>query len=155
VTDAHFVVKPIAVVHSTRADAVDDHWDEVQSSITLVEPYGPQTFTGLDQFSHLEVLFVFDRVDPDGPWAATRRPRNNPAWPEVGLFAQRNKDRPNRLGLSVCEIVEVDGATVVVRGLDAIDGTPVVDLKPYIIEFGPRGPLRQPSWSSELMADYF
>jgi tRNA (Thr-GGU) A37 N-methylase len=82
-------------------------------------------------------------------------PRGNPAWPEVGIFAQRAKNRPNRLGLSTCELLGVEGPSVRVRGLDAIDGTPVLDLKPFMIEFGPRGPVTQPSWSHELMRDYY
>ncbi len=62
---------------------------------------------------------------------------------------------PNRIGLSSCELVAVDGTRVLVRGLDAIDGTPVLDIKPYMEEFGPRGEVRQPSWSRELMSGYF
>ena len=75
--------------------------------------------------------------------------------PEVGIFAQRAKDRPNRIGLSTCELVSVEGRTLTVSGLDAIDGSPVIDIKPYFKEFGPRGPLRQPRWATELMSGYF
>ncbi len=82
-------------------------------------------------------------------------PRGNPEWPAVGIFAQRAKNRPNRLGVSTCELVGVDGCTLDVRGLDAIDGTPVLDVKPYLAEFGPRSPVHQPVWSHELMAGYF
>ena len=82
-------------------------------------------------------------------------PRSNPAWPEVGIFAQRAKNRPNRLGLSTCDLVAVEGSTIRVRGLDAIDGTPVLDIKPFMTEFGPRGSVRQPAWSRELMAEYY
>jgi tRNA (Thr-GGU) A37 N-methylase len=84
-----------------------------------------------------------------------RVPRNNPDWPAVGIFAQRAKNRPNRLGLCTCELVAVEGGTVRVRGLDAIDGTPVLDIKPYMSEFAPRGPVVQPAWSHALMAHYF
>ncbi len=110
---------------------------------------------GLDGFSHVEVVFLFDRVDPDTVCITGRHPRGNPEWPEVGIFAQRAKDRPNRIGLSTCEVVTVEGATVVVRGLDAVDGTPVLDLKPYMLEFGPRDDVRQPAWSHELMRGYW
>jgi tRNA (Thr-GGU) A37 N-methylase len=84
-----------------------------------------------------------------------RHPRGNPAWPEVGIFAQRATDRPNRLGLCTCALVAVDGASIVVRGLDAIDGTPVLDVKPYLEEFAPRREVRQPPWSHELMRGYW
>ena len=65
----------------------------------------------------------------------SRHPRGNRDWPEVGIFAQRAKDRPNRLGVTVCRILEVMDSTVRVAGLDAIDGTPVVDIKPWMVGF--------------------
>jgi hypothetical protein len=70
-------------------------------------------------------------------------------------FAQRAKGRPNRIGVTTCEILDVEGRRIRVRGLDAIDGTPVVDLKPFMAEFAPRGTVRQPEWSHELMRDYW
>ena len=79
----------------------------------------------------------------------------NPDWPKVGILAQRAKNRPNRIGITTCELLAVDGPTLTVAGLDAIDGTPVLDVKPYLAEFGPRGELRQPAWSRELMKDYW
>jgi tRNA (Thr-GGU) A37 N-methylase len=63
--------------------------------------------------------------------------------------------RPNRLGVTTCEIVSVTSNGVRVRGLDAIDGTPVVDLKPYMSGFAPRSEVRQPQWALELMANYW
>jgi len=110
---------------------------------------------GLDAFSHVEVVFVFDRVHPDTVTTGARHPRGNEDWPAVGILAQRGKARPNRIGVTVCELVEVDGLRLRVRGLDAIDGTPVLDVKPYMAEFGPRGDVRQPPWSTELMRDYW
>lgn len=71
------------------------------------------------------------------------------------MFAQRNKRRPNRIGVSCCELVNVSETTLTVRALDAIDGTPVLDIKPYMTEFGPRGPVRQPQRSRELMSGYW
>jgi tRNA (Thr-GGU) A37 N-methylase len=76
---------------------------------------------------------------------------SRPARPEVGIFAQRAEYRPNRIGLCTCELVAVDGASIVVWGLDAIDGTPLLDVEPYLEEFAPRGAVRQPAWSHELM----
>ena len=78
--------------------------------------------------------------------------RQSPQWPLVGIFAQRGKGRPGRLGLSVCRLLAVDELTVTVQALDAIDGAPVLDLKPYMSEFAPRSRLTQPAWSRELMA---
>ena len=85
----------------------------------------------------------------------TRHPRGRTDWPSVGILAQRAKDRPNRIGVTVCRVVGVGPNSIAVTGLDAVDGTPVLDVKPYLAEFGPRGGLRQPAWSSELMAEYW
>ena len=116
---------------------------------------GPDATAGLDDFSHIEVVFVFDRVAADEITRGARRPRGRADWPEVGILAQRAKSRPNRVGVTVCELVSVDGLRLRVRGLDAIDGTPVLDVKPYMSDFGPRGPVREPAWVGELMRDYW
>jgi tRNA-Thr(GGU) m(6)t(6)A37 methyltransferase TsaA len=150
-----WTVSAIGTVTSTRSDAIDDAWGDVTATITLHPPLDARSAAGLDGFSHLEVVFLFDRVDPDRVCLHARHPRENPAWPEVGILAQRAKDRPNRIGLSTCELVAVQGASIHVRGLDAIDGTPVLDVKPYMVEFGPRDDVRQPVWSHELMRDYW
>jgi tRNA (adenine37-N6)-methyltransferase len=150
-----WTVQAVAVVRSTREEAVDDDWDGETSSIQLLPPFDERSVQGLEEFSHLEVIYLFDRVDPAATHVHARRPRGNPAWPEVGILAQRAKDRTNRLGLSTCELVRVEGTVLHVRGLDAVDGTPVLDVKPYMVEFAPRTPIRQPSWSRELMGGYF
>ncbi|RYZ19267.1 MAG: tRNA (N6-threonylcarbamoyladenosine(37)-N6)-methyltransferase TrmO, partial [Chitinophagaceae bacterium] len=77
------------------------------------------------------------------------------AWPKVGIFAQRNKDRPNRIGLVTVELLERRERSLLVRRLDAIDGTPVLDIKPVFRQFGPQGELRQPVWVDELLKNYW
>jgi tRNA-Thr(GGU) m(6)t(6)A37 methyltransferase TsaA len=136
-----------------RTEPFDDGWDGVRAIIRLDARFTPEALQGLDAFSHLEVLYHFHRADSEHTGA--RRPRGNPDWPEVGIFAQRGKDRPNRLGVSTCFIEAVDGLDIQVRALDAVDGTPVLDLKPCLREFLPRGELRQPAWATELMSDYW
>jgi tRNA-Thr(GGU) m(6)t(6)A37 methyltransferase TsaA len=146
---------PVGHVASGRAQPIDDDWGDVEAAIALAAPYTARSLTGLDAFSHVEVVYLFHRAEVSAIEPRARRPRGNPDWPEVGIFAQRGKDRPNRIGLCTCEIAAVEGTTLRVRGLDAIDGTPVLDLKPYMREFGPRGDVRQPAWVGELMAGYF
>ena len=149
-------VTAIGRVSSARIEPLDDDWDAVPASITLDgDRFAPEALVGLDAFSHVEVVYLFDRVDPAKVQTAARRPRGNPDWPLVGIFAQRGKARPNRIGVTVCRLRGVDGLTLTVEGLDAIDGTPVLDLKPWMAEFGPRGEVRQPAWSTELMAGYW
>jgi tRNA-Thr(GGU) m(6)t(6)A37 methyltransferase TsaA len=149
-----FSVTPVGVVRSTRSVAEDDDWDAETSSIELLAPFDERALRGLEAFSHCIVVYVFDRATWDES-RVLRHPRGNDVWPEVGIFAQRAKDRPNRLGVTTCRIVGVDGAVLHVTGLDAIDGTPVVDIKPHMREFGPRGDECQPVWAGELMQGYW
>jgi tRNA-Thr(GGU) m(6)t(6)A37 methyltransferase TsaA len=152
--EAKFNLVPIAVVRCSRAEPEDDRWDSETSTIELLSPFDRRSVRGLEEFSHCLVVFVFHGASWDGT-RMSRHPRGNPEWPDVGIFAQRAKDRPNRLGVSVCRLAGVDDASIRVEGLDAIDGTPVVDIKPWMEEFGPRGTVVQPVWSRELMRDYW
>jgi tRNA-Thr(GGU) m(6)t(6)A37 methyltransferase TsaA len=148
-------MEPIATVHSPRGDLSDDNWGEVISTIELRGDLSAGALDGLDEFSHAEIVFVFDRVTADKIVTEARHPRNNPEWPKVGIFAQRAKARPNRIGTTIVRVVKRTGRTLQVAGLDAVDGTPVLDIKPVMIEFLPREAVRQPAWSSELMANYW
>ena len=154
--DELVTLRPVGHVVSPRADVEDDHWGDVASVLRL-DPgqFTPDALAGLADFSHLEVVYHFHRVSEDRIETGARHPRNNHDWPLVGIFAQRGKNRPNRLGVSRCELLSVEGLDVHVRGLDAIDGTPVLDLKPYMVEFGPRGVVVQPEWSTALMESYY
>lgn len=149
-----YELQPVGIVRSTRSEAEDDSWDSESFSIEMVAPFNERALQGLADFSHCIVVYVFDRASWDESRIA-RHPRGNKDWPEVGIFAQRAKDRPNRLGVTVCKIMGIEGSTIRVHGLDAIEGTPVVDIKPWMVEFGPRGEVNQPAWSSELMKDYW
>lgn len=150
-----FSVRPVAWVRSTRAEALDDGWDAERCVIELDDAVPDEALLGLGGFSHVDVVFVFDRASDAPPAPFARHPRGDERWPLVGIFAQRAKDRPNRLGVTTCRVVSVAPRAVEVAGLDAIDGTPVVDLKPHLAQFGARGEVRQPAWVDELMAGYF
>jgi tRNA (adenine37-N6)-methyltransferase len=149
-------LEPIGYVSSPRTDQeLDDNWDSVTATITLTDRFTADALAGLDAFSHVEIVYLFNHVNPDAVLLASRHPRSNPDWPKVGIFAQRAKMRPNRIGVTVCRLIGVDGLTLAVEALDAIDGTPVLDIKPYMAEFGPRGEVHQPVWSHELMSTYW
>ena len=148
-------LRSVGVVSSPRTDPVDDEWGGVVSRIDLDPSFGPEALAGLDAFSHVEVIFLFHLVGEAEVESGARHPRGREDWPRVGVFAQRAKGRPNRLGASVCRLLAIDGLALTVEGLDAIDGTPVLDVKPYMREFGPRGEVRQPDWATELMGRYY
>lgn len=147
---------PIGIVKSTRIQPKDDHWDSIQSSIELDSSrFTPSSLEGLSTFSHVEIIFYMDRVSTEKIVADARHPRNNLDWPKVGIFAQRAKNRPNQIGTTICQVKKVDGTTLHLVGLDAINGTPVLDIKPWVKEFGPRGDVKQPTWVGELMKVYW
>jgi tRNA (adenine37-N6)-methyltransferase len=151
-----YPVSPIGWVASSRGEAIDDDWESVSATITLDSvQFDADSLAGLEAFSHIEVVYLFDQVDETEINSGARHPRGNPEWPRVGIFAQRAKMRPNRLGVTVCRLLEVDDMTLRVEALDAIDGTPVLDVKPVMAEFLPRGEIHQPDWSHELMATYW
>lgn len=150
------VMQPIGIVHSTRKEIEDDNWDREKTSIEVDRTqFSEEALRGLSDFSHVIIIFYMDKLDPSKLERAARHPRNNPQWPSVGIFAQRTKNRPNQMGVSVCKIVEIKGLVLTLEGLDAIDETPVLDIKPWVAEFAPRGAIFQPRWISELMREYW
>jgi len=149
-------VRPIGTVHSPVARPVDDVWGGVNCRIDLdASRFTSESLTGLSEFSHIEVVFLFHLVDESEIVSGARHPRGRLDWPKIGIFAQRGKNRPNRIGVTICRLISVEGLSVEVAGLDAIDGTPVLDIKPYLREFAARGETRQPEWATELMSGYW
>jgi tRNA-Thr(GGU) m(6)t(6)A37 methyltransferase TsaA len=149
------VLQPVAQVRGGRLQPEDDSWDREVAEIVLAPRFGPEVFAGLSDFSHLEVIFHFDQVAEKEINAGARHPRGRTDWPLLGIFAQRGRNRPNRIGVSICRLLSVEGTRLKVRGLDAVDGTPVLDIKPVMTGFLPRGEIREPEWVSELMKDYW
>ena len=148
-------LRPVAFVRGGRREPTDDGWGSETCRIELVPPFDRRSLAGLDGFSHVDVVFVFHLVDEASVVTDARRPRGRADWPEVGIFAQRGRVRPNRIGVSTCEIESVEDDVIVVRGLDAIDGTPVLDIKPHMSGFHPRSAITEPGWASEIMAEYW
>jgi tRNA (adenine37-N6)-methyltransferase len=150
-------VNPIGVVRSPRVEIKDDFWGSVTSVIELDgTSFSADSILGLTDFSHIVVLYHLHLIPDASIVTGANHPRGNPEWPRVGIFAQRKKDRPNRLGVSICELLQVDGLKLTVKALDAIEGTPVLDIKPFVREFEPDPKrVRQPQWITELMRDYF
>lgn len=147
-------VQPIAIVKNSRTDLSDDYWGTVISEIELMDHIPADALNGIEEFSHLAVIFIFDKADKS-KIVFTGHPRGNKNWPEVGIFAQRKKDRPNSIGLTNVELIGRNGNKLFVKHLDAVDGTPVLDIKPLMKEFLPARPIRQPQWSTELMQEYW
>ncbi|MEQ1611483.1 MAG: SAM-dependent methyltransferase [Hyphomicrobiaceae bacterium] len=149
-------LKSIGTALGGRVVPEDDDWGRSRCRLILdAKQFEPDALAGLGDFSHIEVVFVFNRVTDDNIVSGARHPRGNKDWPKVGIFAQRGKNRPNRIGVSVCRLVAVVGLSIEVEGLDVIDGTPILDIKPVMKGFQPRGVIIEPAWATQIMKDYW
>jgi tRNA-Thr(GGU) m(6)t(6)A37 methyltransferase TsaA len=148
-------LSPIATVKNIRAEIEDDHWGDIVSVIELEPAFSEEALFQIEFYSHAEIIFYFHLVDENKIETGARHPRNNTEWPKAGIFAQRGKNRPNRLGVTTVKILKREGRQLFVQGLDAIDGTPVLDIKPVMKEFLPREEIHQPVWATELMKNYW
>ena len=152
----NIVLRPIGIVRSPIRQVADDCWGGVVSMIELDESqFSVDCTLGLSEYSHVEVVFYLSQIPQEKIVSGARHPRGRSDWPKVGIFAQRTKDRPNRIAVTVCHLEAVDGLKIRVRELDAVDGTPVLDVKPFYSGFAPRGEIREPAWAAELMGGYF
>ena len=147
-------IHPIALVANSRLEPTDDHWANTVSEITLLPHIPTEAFDRLEDFSHLEIIYYFDQVEKNDI-VFSGHPRGNRAYPKVGIFGQRKKDRPNQLGLCTVELLEHHDRSIRVKFLDAINGTPVLDIKPVFKEFTAKQEIRQPAWVSDLMKNYW
>jgi tRNA-Thr(GGU) m(6)t(6)A37 methyltransferase TsaA len=146
---------PIGYVKNSRSGMHDDYWGNVTSEIIISDKLPEECLDGIDTFSHLEIIFYFDKANREETVDGASHPRGNKVWPRVGIFAQRKKDRPNHLGLTIVKLISRKGRTLTVQGLDADDDTPILDIKPVAKEFLPREAVTQPAWMTELMKDYW
>jgi tRNA-Thr(GGU) m(6)t(6)A37 methyltransferase TsaA len=149
-----FILNPIGKVLTSVTDPVDDNWGDVRSRI-LLEAQLEGALVGLEDFSHALILTYLHKAKFVPDKHIQRRPRGIKSMPKVGIFAQRVKDRPNPIGVTAVEIVEVGNDYLDVRGLDAIDQTPVVDIKPYYPHYDKKDRYRIPEWVDRLMENYF
>lgn len=147
-------LKPVAFVRNVRTKPIDDEWSSVASHIILAPDIPYSALQGIKEFSHLEIIYYFDQVIKQ-EIVYENHPRGNTNYPKVGIFAQRKKDRPNQLGICTVELIQLDGNQLTVKYLDAIDGTPVLDIKPVLREFEPQSSIRQPEWTTDLMKHYW
>jgi tRNA (Thr-GGU) A37 N-methylase len=147
---------PIGYVRGGRKEPRDDGWESETCRIELDgSRFEPSCLAGLSDFSHVEVIYRFHLVDDASIVSGARHPRERTDWPKVGIFAQRGRVRPNRLGVTVCRLLSVEALTLSLQGCDAIDGSPVLDIKPYLSGFAPRGKVVEPPWAKEIMKNYW
>jgi len=149
-------MRPIGIVRGGRRAATKDRWGDNRCRLELdTAIFAPDALLGLGDVSHVEVLFYFHVGANEPVELGARHPRGRKDWPSVGIFAQHGRMRPNRIGASICRVVRLDGTALEVEGLDAIDGTPVLDIKPVWSGYLPRGDFREPDWAREIMQKYW
>ena len=118
-----------------------------KAAIRILDKYIP-ALKGLEEWSHVNVFYWFDRNDTQQKRSILQvHPRGDSENPLTGVFACRSPVRPNLIALSVCKIKSVEGCTVHVESLDAMDGTPVLDLKPFNPSDSPTEGVKVPEWA--------
>ncbi len=148
------LLNSIGVVRSPVAEGRDEGWGDVVSELHLREAWAPG-LRGIEEFSHLMVIFWMHLSSFDPKTDLLRRPRGRSDMPEVGIFAQRAKHRSNSIGISTVRLLAHRDNVLVVQGLDAIDGTPLLDLKPHVPSFDRVDHPVVPEWIARLMVGYF
>src|SRR5262245_28962381 len=127
---------PIGFVRTTRVDPVDDNWHAETTRIELdANQFTPDALLSLDHFSPIDVIYSINHPESATPLLVARRPRGRVDWQLLAIFAQRAKNPANRIGLTVCKLIKLGDHCVHASGLDACDGTLVLDIKPGLTAF--------------------
>lgn len=147
------IMTPIGYVENNVQAKKDVSWGGDISRIVLEKEYC-NGLSGLEDFSHAIIIYYLDKVEYKREKHLQRRPQNREDMPLVGIFSQRGKDRPNKIGMTAVQIVEVTEKSLAVKGLDAINGTAVLDIKPYYPVYDKKE-ATVPDWVNRLMEHYF
>ena len=150
-----FEVHSIGAVKCPVDEMSQGNWAAIDSEIHLNAEYAPG-LQGLEGFSHVLVVFFLDRAQGfDLKKQLLRRPRGMEDLEALGVFAQRTKFRPNAIGVTAVKLLAIENNIVKVRGLDALDGTPVLDIKPYMPPFDRVDDVTMPPWVARFLEGYF
>ena len=146
-------IEVIGSVVSPVKEPVDENWGEVVSEIVLEKKYA-EGLIGLEGFSHAVIIYFMHLATDKNRVKIRRRPQGRDDMPFVGIFSQRAKRRPNPVGVTAVKIIKVENNVLKIQGLDAIDGTPVLDIKPYYPRDRVENPII-PEWVYRLMSNYY
>lgn len=143
-------MEPIGYVRNPHRCRPAGGWGQVTARIDLA-PHLQDHLDGLEAFSHALILYWMHLSAPEDRSAGRVHPRGRGDLPLVGVFATRSQHRPNPIGLTVVELLEREGTCLTVRGLDALDGSPVLDIKPQMPPPDDQAPARYPEWVRQLL----
>ncbi len=147
-------LKPIGFVRNEIIHPYYHEWGEVLSEIIINKEFA-KGLIGLDDFSHALIIFYMHQATYVEEKHLVRHPQEREELPKIGIFAQRAKHRPNPIGITAVQIIEIKENILSVKGLDAINDTPVLDIKPYFPDFDFREGAKTPEWVQEVMKYYF
>lgn len=148
------VFNEIATVKNSVDNRMDANWGNIVSEIHLDSEFHG-AFKGIEDFSHVIVIYHLHQAKFDKSKHLQRRPRNLEEFPLLGIFSQRGKNRPNPIGITAVKVVECKDNILKVIGLDAVNNTPVLDIKPYYPHYDRKEDVSVPMWVEELMKGYF
>jgi len=139
-------LKPIGIVKNGITQPTDtrDAWQKVTSEIVINDDL-TGALDGLEGFSHIIVLYWLDRANAE-ELSLKVHPMGRKEVPKQGIFAVRTPNRPNRIGMTTVKLLQRQGNILIVEGLDALDGSPVLDIKPYIPGYDSADDARVPEW---------
>jgi tRNA-Thr(GGU) m(6)t(6)A37 methyltransferase TsaA len=138
-----YTIYPVGIVHRRN----DDNW------IEIFAPY-KDAMLGLEGFSHITVLYWFHESDtPEKRSILQVHPRKDPANPLTGVFGTHSPVRPNLIGITRCQILSIEKNIIRIDAIDALDGSPVIDIKCFIPDKEPLDEIRLPAWAAERTID--
>lgn len=147
-------IEPIGFVKNEVLYPHNDEWGEEISEIIVNEEYA-KGLIGLEEFTNAIIVFFMHKALFNEERHLVRHPQEREDLPKIGIFAQRARHRPNPIGITAVKIISVGGNILTVKGLDAINETPVLDIKPYFPDFDKREDIDTPEWVKEVMKNYF
>jgi tRNA-Thr(GGU) m(6)t(6)A37 methyltransferase TsaA len=142
-----FTLTPIGRVRNDIKTPIHQGWGKISSDLVLDARY-TEALDGIEEYSHVLVIFWMDQTAP--PESLKEHVRRREDLPVVGLFARRAPSRPNPIGVTAVRLLQREKNVLRVQGLDAIDGTPILDLKPYTPAFDSVENARTPEWSKRV-----
>ena len=148
------IIEPVGYVSSPVSERMDENWGKVKSKIIL-EPEFAGALLGLEDFSHAIIVSYLHEANYEKEKHLQRRPRNLKTMPMLGIFSQRAKNRPNPIGITAVRILKAGNDYLEIKGLDAIDKTPILDIKPYYPHYDKIDEAKVPEWVNILMKGYF
>jgi tRNA-Thr(GGU) m(6)t(6)A37 methyltransferase TsaA len=139
-------LKPIGVAKNSENKSRFGSFDGVVSEIIVDERF-TDALNGTEDYSHVIVVYWMDKIKD---YVITHRPQGNPEVPIIGIFACRCPPRPNPIGVTTVKLIERTGNRIKVKGLDILDGTPIIDIKPYWPVYDKVKDEKIPGWVNKL-----